>query len=83
MLAPSDTPRRASFCLPLAAAALIFSLAASGCTTSMSYATQPQTLEPGEVQGTAMMQVSANTNIITESEEALDAARANIEQAQE
>ncbi|QDG51764.1 hypothetical protein FIV42_13705 [Persicimonas caeni] len=55
----------------------------AGCTTSMTYTTHPQTLEPGEWQGSVAMQGSANTNVITEYQESVNLAKERIKNANE
>lgn len=54
---------------------------ASACTTSMTYTTHPQTLEPGEMQASLAMQASANTNVLSELKESIDASKARIQEA--
>lgn len=57
---------------------VLVALVASGCTTSMTYTTHPQTLEPGEWQGAIAMQASANTNVVTEIQESVEATKDRI-----
>ncbi len=68
------------FCAP-ATLLVAMTLVVSGCSTSMTYTTHPQTLEPGEWQGSVAMQGSANTNVITEFQDAADLAKKRIEDA--
>lgn len=51
---------------------------ASACSTSMTYMTTPQTLEPGQMQASVAMQGDANTNVISTYSDALDVAKQRI-----
>lgn len=65
----------------LALLALV-TILAPACTTSMTYLTTPQTLEPGEMQAAVGVQGDANTNVLTEFQEAFDASKERVEQAE-
>jgi hypothetical protein len=54
----------------------------SACSTSMTYTTHPQTLEPGEMQGSVAMQGGVNTNVLTEFQELVDLSRERIDETQ-
>jgi hypothetical protein len=56
--------------------------AVSACSTSMTYTTHPQTLEPGEVQGSVAMQGGVNTNVLTEFQQLVDVSKERIDETQ-
>ena len=64
---------------PLLAAVFLMGalIGTSGCTTSMSYATHPKTLEPGELQASAVTQADINTNVFSE----IDQIKSTAEQS--
>lgn len=60
-------------------AMLAVGLFASACTTSMTYGTHPETLDPGEVQGAVMMQTDVSTGPVTQARQTANASKERIE----
>ncbi len=67
----------------IAGLCVLVGVLASACSTSMTYMTTPQTLEPGQMQASVAMQGDANTNVVSTFSDALDVAKQRIKNSNE